>query len=58
MICEGPLDKNFYTKHHIKLHAFYIGEMIYKKEMEISFDYVICEENVKNLTDKIFLLIK
>jgi len=58
MICEGPIDKKFYHNHHIKTHAFYIGDDDYKKELEISFDYVICERNVINLTNKIFTLVK
>ena len=58
MICEGSLDKSFYAKHNIKLHAFYIGDTSYKKEMEESFDSIICEESVINLANKIFMLIK
>jgi len=58
MICEGPLNKKFYTQHKIKLHAFYIGKTLYKKEMEKSFDYIICEDSVQKLANKIFMLIK
>ena len=58
MICEGPIDKKFYHNHHIKTHAFYIGNDNYTKELEISFDYVICEKNVIELTNKIFTLVK
>ena len=58
MICEGPIDKKFYHNHHIQTHAFYIGDNDYKEELEISFDHVICEKNVIDLTNKIFTLVK
>lgn len=58
MISEGPIDKNFYHKHSISTHAFYIGSTNYTSELEISFDHVICEKDVINLTNKIFTLVK
>jgi hypothetical protein len=57
-IDEKPLDKNFYHKHKIKTHAFYIGNSSFKSQMELSFDHVICEDNVLKLAAQIFTLIK
>ena len=58
MICEGPLSKEFYHGYGIKTHAFYIGDSNYTKELEKSFDCVVCEKDVINLTNQIFTLVK
>jgi len=58
MIGEGPIPREFYLKHKIKLHAFYIGDITYKDILLESFDHVICEDSVLGLGDKIFNLIK
>ena len=58
MISEGPIEKKFYHKHDIQTHAFYIGFANYTTALEQSFDHVICEQNVVDLTHKIFTLVK
>ncbi|MDF1884108.1 hypothetical protein JHD49_09170 [Sulfurimonas sp. SAG-AH-194-C21] len=57
-IDEGPLDKDYYAKQNIHTHAMYIGDVSVKQEMLKSFDYVLCEKDVRGLTQKIFLLFK
>ena len=57
-ICEGELDKSYFHQQRIKTHAFYIGEIGTKEQMEISFDHVVCEKNVMDLASKIFTLVK
>ena len=58
MIDEKPLYKKDFHKHGIKTHAMYIGDISYKKEMQNSFDFVICEKDVQGLTKEIFTLVK
>ncbi|MBA3025260.1 MAG: hypothetical protein FP820_02495 [Sulfurimonas sp.] len=57
-ISEGQLNKEFYHQYKIKTHAFYIGDVSYKHKMQLSFDHVVCEANVVDLTNKIFHLIR
>ena len=55
-IDEEPLDKKFFASKGVKTHALYIGNEETKEEMLESFDYVLCEKNVDELTQKIFTL--
>ncbi len=55
-IDEEPLDKKFFASKQVKTHALYIGNEETREEMLESFDYVLCEKNVDELTQKIFTL--
>ncbi|QOY53227.1 hypothetical protein [Candidatus Sulfurimonas baltica] len=57
-IDEKPLNKEYFHKYNIITHAMYIGDISVKEEMGKSFDYVVCEENVTNLANMIFGMIK
>ncbi len=57
-IDEKPLNKNFFARSGVHTHAMYIGDVSCKKEMQKSFDHVICESDVEGLAEKIFTLVK
>ena len=57
-IDDKTLDKNFFHSKNIVTHAMYIGSESCRREMELSFDYVICEKDVEGLAQKIFGLVK
>ena len=56
-IDDKPLQKDFYHKNHIFTHAMYIGDIDCSKEMQKSFDHVICEQSVEDLGKVILNLI-
>ena len=56
-IDEKPLDKKYFANKGIRTHAMYIGDIAVKQEMQLSFDYVLCEPDVMALTKKIFMMI-
>jgi len=55
---NDTLNKRDFHKYNIKTHAMYIGNSSSKKDMLKSFDYVICEESVADLSAVISELIK
>jgi len=55
-IDEKPLNKEFYTREGVHMHAMYIGDANRTKQLEHSFNHVMCERDVISLTRKIFML--